>query len=351
MNKFLLHIALLSLLTSAPAQSPAPLTLVRTIEMPDVPIGPYSDHLAVDLKGNRLFATPQARKSVQVFDLTSGKLLQNISGFENPHSVLYRSDLDRIYVTDGGAGQLKIFSGRDYHLIQSVKLLPDADSIGYDPATKFVYVTNGGEGAKLDYSLLSAIDTEDGKLVGELKVPAGSLEAMTLEAASPRIYIDVTDKNEVAVIDRRNFTVLATWPVTKGKRNIAMALDESHHRLFVGCRNTESSGAIVVFDTLTGKELQAMPIAGWVDYLSYDPASRRLYATCGQGPEGNGWAFVYQQVAADSYHLLGKVATAPKGKAGLFVPELELLFVSIPHFANTPAEVLVFRNGNKQPAD
>ena len=67
-----------------------------------------------------------------------------------------------------------------------------------------------------------------------------------------------------------------------------MALDESHHRLFVGCRNTESSGVIVVLDTLTGKELQAMPIAGWVDYLVYDSASRRLYATCGQGPEGNG---------------------------------------------------------------
>jgi DNA-binding beta-propeller fold protein YncE len=331
----------------ASAQSPPPLTHSRTIEMPEVPIGPYTDHLAVDLKGNRLFATPQARKSVQVFDLTSGKLLQNITGFENPHSVLYRSDLDRIYVTDGGAGQLKIFSGRDYHLIQSVKLLPDADSIGYDPATKLIYVTNGGEGAKLDYSLLSAIDTEDGKLVGEVKVPAESLEAMALEAASPKVYIDVTDKNEIAVIDRHTFTVLATWPVTKGKKNIAMALDESHHRLFVGCRDTESSGVIVVIDTLTGKELRALPIAGWVDYLAYDSASRRLYATCGQGPEGNGWAYVYQQTAGNSYHLLGKVATAPKGKTGLFVPELERLFVSIPHFANTPAEILVFQNGNK----
>jgi DNA-binding beta-propeller fold protein YncE len=350
-KKFLPVIAFLSLFTLASGQSLPPLTLSRTIEMPEVPIGPYTDHLAVDLKGNRLFATPQARKSVQVFDLTSGKLLQNISGFENPHSVLYRPDLDRVYVTDGGAGQLKIFSGRDYHLIQSVKLLPDADSIGYDPATKFVYVTNGGEGAKLDYSLLSAIDTEDGKLVGEVKVPAGSLEAMALEAAGQRIYIDVTDKNEILVIDRHNFTVLATWPVTKGKRNIAIALDESHHRLFVGCRNTESSGVIVVFDTLTGKELEALPIAGWVDYLAYDPASRRLYATCGQGPEGNGWAYVYEQGTRDSYHLLGKVATAPKGKTGLFVPELKQLFVSIPHFGNTPAEVLVFQNDSTQPVN
>ncbi len=99
-----------------------------------------------------------------------------------------------------------------------------------------------------------------------------------------------------------------------------------------------------MFDTLTGKELQALPIAGWVDYLAYDPASRLLYATCGQGPEGNGWAYVYEEAAANYYHLLGKVATAPKGKTGLFVPDLHLLFVSIPHFGDTPAKVLVFRS-------
>ena len=38
----------------------APLRLVQTIEMPEVPAGPYTDHMALDLKGNRLFTTMQA---------------------------------------------------------------------------------------------------------------------------------------------------------------------------------------------------------------------------------------------------------------------------------------------------
>jgi DNA-binding beta-propeller fold protein YncE len=325
------------------AQTSEPLKLVQTIEMPDVPIGPYTDHLAVDLKGHRLFATPQAHKSVYVFDLDTGKLIRDISGFGNPHSVLYRNDLDQIFVTDGGTGQLKIFSGHDYQLLKSVKLLPDADSIGYDPATKYLYVTNGGEGAKLNYSLLSVIDTTTAEHVGDIKVSAESLEAMVLETSGPRIFIDITDKNQVAVVDRQKRAVVATWPVTKGKRNIAIALDETHHRLFVGCRNTEGSGAIVVFDTETGKELEALAIDGWVDYMTYDPKTTRIYASCGKGPSGPGSVYVYHRNESGHYDLLGKAPTAPMAKTALFIPELNRLFVSVPHLGSPIAKIMVFQ--------
>ena len=343
MKKLLLQACILFVVAAlASAQEPAPLALIQTFEMPGVPLGPYTDHLAVDVKGHRLFATPQARKSVQVFDLSTGKLLQNIGGFENPHSVFYREDLDHIYVTDGGAGLLKIFGGRDYRLIKSVKLLPDADSIGYDSATKYLYVTNGGEGAKLDYSLLSVVDTTKGELVGEVKVSAGSLEAMALETSSPKIYIDITDKNQVAVIDRQKGTVLETWPVTKGKKNIAIALDEAHHRLVVGCRNTETTGVIVVFDTQTGKEMEALPIAGWVDYMVYDPATGRIYASCGSPVPNGGHLYVYHVDTEGNYKLLGRVPTAPRAKTALFVPEINRIYVSVPHYEKE-ARVLVYQ--------
>ena len=99
-----------------------PLTLAQVIEMPDVPIGPYADHPAVDIKGHRLFAAAQAHKSVKVFDLDTGKEIHDILGIDNPHSILYREDLDQIYITDGGAGLLRIYSGRNYQPIKTIKL-------------------------------------------------------------------------------------------------------------------------------------------------------------------------------------------------------------------------------------
>jgi DNA-binding beta-propeller fold protein YncE len=315
------------------------LTLVQTIEMPDVPVGPLTDHLAVDLKGHRLFTTPQARHSLYVFDLRTGKLIYDVRGIENPHAVLYRSDIDQIYVTDGGAGLLKIFSGRDYHLIKSVKLLLNADSIGYDPATKYLYVVNGGEDAKLPYSQLSVVDTSTGDRVGDIRLPVKELEAMALESSSAKLYINFTDKNQIGVVDRRTRTLLSTWAITKAKKNAAIALDEEHHLLFVGCRSTDVSGFIVVVDTNSGEELETLPIGGHVDYMAYDPQTRRIFASCGKP----GSVYVYREHDPHHYDLVAKATSALMGKTGLWVPELNRFFVSIPHQGNTPAEILVFQ--------
>src|SRR6266852_9178673 len=114
----------------------APLKLVQTITLPAAVKGHF-DHFEVDLKGGRLFATPESYKAVLVFDFKTGELIRTIGGIGKPHAVLYREDLNRIYVTDGDAGDLKIFDGKSYRVLSSVKLLEDADSIGYDAATKY----------------------------------------------------------------------------------------------------------------------------------------------------------------------------------------------------------------------
>ena len=85
---------------------------------------PFPIH--VDLKNDRLFATPEGYKAVLVFELKSGKPIHTITGIGKPHAVLYREDLNRIYITDGDAGDLKIFDGTSYALLSSVKLLEDA---------------------------------------------------------------------------------------------------------------------------------------------------------------------------------------------------------------------------------
>lgn len=309
----------------------APLKLVQTFKLP-ADVKGHFDHVTVDVKGHRLFATPEGYKAVLVLDDETGKIVQTIRGIERPHAVLYREDLNRIYVTDGGAGDVKIYDARTYQLVKSVKLLADADSIGYDPATGYLYVDNGGGDAGQTYSMFSVIDTTKGAKAADLKIDGDTLEAMALETSSPRIYVNNRSKNEVAVVDRQARSLIESWPVTMGKFNVAMALDEANHRLFVACR----SGYIVVFDTQTGKELQALPITKGVDDLAYDSASRRIYAAC------DGAVDVYEQSDPDHYKSLGKVETGPAAKTARLVPELNRYFVAAPEHGSTPAEILVF---------
>jgi DNA-binding beta-propeller fold protein YncE len=309
----------------------APLKLVSTYEFSSDVDGKF-DHLIVDLKGHRLFTTPH--KSVDVFDVDTGKLIHRITGVEVPHALLYRQDLQRLYVTDGEPGALKIFDGKTYDLIKSVKLLPDADAIAYDPATKYLYVYNGGKDAHHTYSTISIVDTTKGEIVGDITVDGDQLECMVLEASSPKMYVNNRAKNQVEVIDRNTRQVLASWPVTLGKGNDPIQLDEPNHRLFIVCR----SGQLIVFDTETGKELQALPVGEFVDDLVFDPKSKRLYAPSGIA----GSVDVYEETDPDHYKALGKVPSGPWGKTGRLVPELNRYFVPVPKNGTKNAEVLVY---------
>src|SRR5437762_8663356 len=226
-KRFLVLVATLMLFgVQARCQGAAPLKLIQTFELP-VEVRSNFDHFGIDLKGGRLFATPEGYHAVVVFDLKTGKLLHKIDGIGKPHAVLYREDLNRIYVTDGDAGDLKIFDGTTYKLLSSVKLLEDADSIGYDPATKYLYIDNGGGDVHQTYSMLSVIDTTAEKKLADLKIDGDTLEAMALEKLSPKIYINNKAKNQVDVVDRDNRELIASWRGSKCKTNVAMSCDEA----------------------------------------------------------------------------------------------------------------------------
>ena len=335
MNKLKLFLAAAYLLSVQPAvgQNAAPLKLATKYEMPASVKGRF-DHLGIDIGGNRLFVAGEEAQQVLVFDLGAGKFIRSIK-VDHPHAVLYREDLNRIYITDEGKGVLNIYDGKTYNLLKAVQLKVDTDSIGYDPATHYLYIDNGGDNAHETFTMLSVVDTTAGTKLADIKLDGDTLEAMALEKSGDKLYLNNPAKNEVEVIDRKTNKVVTSWPVKLGKGNATMALDESAHRLFVGCR----SGAIVVFDSQTGKELQALPAGKGIDDLMFDPASKRIYATSG----GTAMVDVYKENDPDHYQSLGQIPSGPGAKTGLLVPQLGRLFVVVPPRGTTPGEVYVYQ--------
>ena len=331
--KLLLAGAFLLGAQSVAAQTAAPLKLATKYEMPAAVKGRF-DHLGIDIGGNRLFVVGEEAAQVLVFDLSTGKYVRAIK-VDHPHAVLYREDLQRIYITDEGKGVLNIYDGKTYDLVKTVPLKVDTDSIGYDPATHYLYIDNGGDNAHETFTMLSVVDTTAATKLADIKVDGDTLEAMSLEKSGDRLFLNNPAKNEVEVIDRKTNKIASVWPVKLGKGNATMALDESAHRLFVGCR----SGAIVIFDSQSGKELQSVPVGRGVDDLMFDPASKRIYATSG----GTGMVDVYKETDPDHYQSLGNIPSGPGAKTGLLVPQLSRLFVAVPPKGTTPAEVYVYQ--------
>lgn len=178
-----------------------PLLQLDTIALPAAVKGRF-DHFGVDLKHNRLFATPEDYHAVLVLDLVNSRPVAEIHGIAKPHAVLYREDLNRIYVTDGEAGALKIFDGKTYQPLGSVALAKDADSIGYEESRQRLYIDNGGGDAGKPYSLISVVDTTADKKVADIRIDGETLEAMALDVFRPRLYVNNRAKNQVAVVDR-----------------------------------------------------------------------------------------------------------------------------------------------------
>ena len=332
MKKSLTILLTLIMAFAIKSEPASPLELVRTIPMRGI-TGRF-DSFGVDVKGHRLFVTPLDHKTVEVYDLKTGKLIHSIPGIEKAHAVLYRGDLNEIFVTDGPAGSLKIFKGDKYELVKAVEQLAQPDGILYDPATHYLFIITGGENAKLDYSLISVVETDKGTHLGDIRIEGGTMEEMRLEKSSARLFVVNREKNRIEVIDSKKRTILTSWPLTLGKLPVGLAIDESAHRLFVGCR----SEVIVVLDAASGKEITSVPISKGIDGMVFDPATKRIYSEANTGAID-----VYEEVDADHYRSLGTTPIGSPAKPGLLVPELNRYFVAVPQHDNVDAAILEYK--------
>jgi DNA-binding beta-propeller fold protein YncE len=180
---------------------------------------------------------------------------------------------------------------------------------------------------------LASINPGDGKVLGEAKL-AGHPESFQLERSGSRIFVNVPDANQIAVIDRTGMTVAATWPVVAAKANFPMALDEPNHRLFIGCRRPAK---VLVYDTTTGKESGSFDIVGDTDDLFFDATRKRLYISGGEG-----FVDVFQEQEAGHFGRLAHIATAAGARTSLFVPDQSRLYLAVPHRGNQKAEIRIY---------
>src|SRR5438874_12980003 len=69
------------------------------------------DHLGVDVKGQRLFATAFDNHTLEVIDLKTGRQVHTILDLDEPQGSYYDAATNRLFVACGGDGTVKIFDG------------------------------------------------------------------------------------------------------------------------------------------------------------------------------------------------------------------------------------------------
>ena len=282
---------LLLAVASFTAKAAEPLTLIHTIPLSGVK-GRF-DHFACDSKGHRLTLAALGNNTGEVFDLAENKHLHTITGLRKPTGTLFSAERNYFYFANGDDGTFRAFDSTTFRLASQITGLDDADNVRFDDAAKLIYV-GYGEGA------LAVTDPATSKLLHRIPL-AGHPESFQLEAKGPRIFVNVPDKKQIAVVDREKGKVIATWPMDRWQSNFPMALDESSHRLFIGCRNPSR---LVIFDTERGVPAADLEISGDTDDLFFDAKRQRLYVSC-----GDGFIDVIQKTAPDHYERTASIAS------------------------------------------
>jgi len=324
-NSLFLVLAIILCGVNASGAGPTPLKHVQTISLAGVK-GRF-DHFAVDVKGQRLFVAALGNNTVEVIDLTAGKRAHSISGLQKPQGVLFLPELNRLCVAGGGDGTLKIFDAANQKLLGSIGSLDDADNLRRAPEGDAVFV-GYGDGA------LAVIDVKRGEKIGESKLK-GHPESFQLERKGNRIFVNVPDVSQIAVVDREKRSVAATWPMGKFGANFPMALDDGTGRLFVGCRKPPR---LVVLDSSDGKLVADLAISGDTDDLFYDAKRKRLYISCGEG-----LVDVVEQTSTEHYQTLEHLTTAGGARTSFYSPELDRYYVAVPERGNRQAQILIFQ--------
>jgi DNA-binding beta-propeller fold protein YncE len=305
----------------------APLELEYKIELGAV--SGRIDHLAIDLKHRRLYVAELGNDSVGVVDLGTHKLLRTLQRLKEPQGIGYVPATDTLYVASAGDGSLKFFQGAELAPIGEIALGHDADNVRVDDVHHRLYV-GYGEGA------LAVIDTDTRQKIADIALK-GHPESFQLDPSSGRIVVNVPDASEVAIVDRGTNKQLTSWPMKRLAANFPLALDEAHKRVIVIFRRPSTLG---IFRSDDGQLITQAATCADADDTFLDASRNRIYVTCGEGvvdvfeTQGNG------------YSRAARIPTSLGARTGLFVSQLDRLFLAVRSTTLSPAAIWVIRPAN-----
>jgi DNA-binding beta-propeller fold protein YncE len=275
------------------------------------------DLLAVD--AHRLFISRTDR--VMVIDTDSGKLLGEIPAAGGVHGIALVPEAKRGFTTNGHANTVTVFDLDTLAVTGEIKVTGDnPDAILYDPASKRVFAFNGHS------ANASAIDPASLQVVATIALP-GKPELAASDGRG-RMYVNLEDRNEIAVLDALAGTVLGTWSLAPCEEPTGLALDAQNGRLFAVCSNHE----MMVVDAQSGRHVAEVPIGDGPDGAAFDPGTGLAFSSNG----GDGTLTVVHEDDAEHFSVIGSVATQKSARTLALDPSSHRVFLAAAEMGERP---------------
>ena len=260
----------------------------------EIPIGGGSgwDYLLADPASHRLYVTHKTK--VVVIDTETNKVVGTITDTPGVHGFALAPELGRGFSSNGQENKVSVVDLKTLKTLEKVPTGANPDGIFYEPKVGEVWTFNGrGHSA-------TVLDGKPSKVVAEGIDLGGKPEGSAVDVSAGRVFVNIEDKNEIAVIDLKEHKVLEHWPIAPGATATGMAFDPELHRLIIGCGNSK----MLMLDSTNGKVVSELECGQGVDYASFDPSTHLAFVSAG----GSGTVTV-AKVEADKLTLVQTLTT------------------------------------------
>jgi DNA-binding beta-propeller fold protein YncE len=228
------------------------------------------DFLSVDEKRHRLYVS--RGDHVQVLDTRSGIVVGDLLGTAGVHGIAFAQDLGLGFTSNGRSDSVTVFDLNTFAVVETVKVTgANPDAILYEPFSKRILTFNGHS------ANVTAIDATSRRVVGTLVV-SGKPEVAVADGRG-QAFVNIEDKNSIAVIDVAALTVSKYWPLGSCDGPTGLAIDRQRNRLFSVCHNKK----MIVVDANSGNVIKELPIGSEVDGAAFDPELNLAFSSNGDG--------------------------------------------------------------------
>ena len=258
-----------------------------------IPVGGTEgwDYVTMDSDARRLYIG--RGNHIDVVNVDAGTVVGKIPGFASTSGLLPVPELGRGFAMNGEAGSAFIIDLKTLNKIGTVKTGKDPDSFAYDPVTKRVFIMNS---ASADATVVNGAD---GAVVGTIAL--GGQPEFVVADGKGKIFVNITDKDQIVEADAMTLKVLHRWPLAPGTGPSGLSMDRKNRRLFSACDNQK----MVVMNADTGKVIAALPTGAGTDASLFDPATGNAFASAG----GSGTLTVIHEDSPDKFTVLEDVNT------------------------------------------
>lgn len=254
------------------------------------------DYLSVDEPNQKLFISHSSQ--VNVVDLITGEQIAVIPETNGVHGIAVANDLNKAFISCGKDSSVIVIDLKSFKVIEKIQGTgKNPDAILYDQFSKKVFTFNGrsSNSTVIDANTLQIIAT----------IPLTGKPEFAQTDGKGKIFVNNEDKSSLVQINANNLKVDREWAIAPGEEPSGLAFDKVNNRLFSVCSNK----LMVVSDAISGKVITTAPIGNGCDGVAFDPATKRIFASNG---EGN--MTIIQQVSADKYEVLETLSTQAGGR-------------------------------------